>query len=67
MRIITFEDKDAVALLDRLKLAKLEGQRVDWKQRIQEGQIDGVLSDMHRAFHYEVTRWLQDQGASCVR
>jgi hypothetical protein len=21
---------------------------------------------MHRAFHYHVVRWLQEQGASCV-
>jgi hypothetical protein len=63
MRIITFEDKDAIALLDRLKLEKLEGQRTRWT----DGEQRQLAEDIHRSFHYHVVRWLQEQGASCVR
>ena len=72
MRLITFEDKDALALLDRLELKRLQGPRADLVEDLrsrkpEEAAAQGVLDALHRAFHYEVVRWLQEQGARCVR
>jgi hypothetical protein len=69
VRAIIIDEKDACNLLDQLKLATFE----DYAQR--ECEIYGVskearkaiINEIHRAFHYRVTRWLQEQGASCVR
>jgi hypothetical protein len=63
VRIITFEDKDALALLDELELASF---RADPSQMLTGSREVITVADMHRRFHYIVTLWLQKQGASCV-
>jgi len=55
MRILLIKDEDVSILLDKLKLSKFQQGEYD-EQKKQE------LDDMHRRFHYEVTRWFQDQG-----
>ncbi len=60
MKIITFEEKDARALLAKLKLD--ESQCV--KNHPDQWELIG---EIHGQFHYEVVKWLQDQGADCIR
>lgn len=68
MRAIIIDDKDARALLDRLNIAKFD-QRFNGllDEAITHGRRDEAVELMHRAFHFEVTRWLQEQGASVIR
>lgn len=72
MRAIIIDDKDARALLDSLKLEKLNllterqfGRSTFWEQ--EQPAIQALLKDMHSCFHFIVCKWLQDQGASVVR
>lgn len=55
MKYILSEDKDAVALLDKLRLVK-------FTQREYSQCSEQDFADMHRTFHYHVVTWLQDQG-----
>lgn len=61
MKAIIITDAEARSLLASLELTKL---------RHKEGRLTHVETDAfenaHRAFHYVVTRWLQDMGAECV-
>lgn len=59
MRAIIIDDADARALLDQLKLTAL--------QNAHHLRLNMTIDDMHRTFHYVVTRWLQEQGADVVR
>lgn len=75
MKAIIIQDHDAANLLDSLKLEQLsdkhpftsrEGalhQLTPDERRYQQQ----ITEDMHRRFHYIVTRWLQEQGASVNR
>lgn len=75
MRAIIISDNDARALLDSLKLERLQsdgytlGVRAIGAEPTVEQQriMDGLLNEAHRTFHYVVCRWLQDQGANIVR
>lgn len=58
MRAIIIDDKDARALLDSLELEKM-------RLPLRGAQIP--VEEIHRAFHYKVCCWLQDQGANVVR
>ena len=58
MRAIIIQDKDAKDLLRRLELVVLRDTHARSRCLTGEGK-----ADMHRIFHYEVVRWLQDQGA----
>ena len=63
MRVIIIEDKDARALLDSLKLESLivnQGFGGDPNNK-------SLVSSIHRAFHYRVCVWLQEQGCDVVR
>jgi hypothetical protein len=96
MRAIIIDHKDALALLDQLKLETMDASGRDYPtveievRRILDKKL-GPLSDdkaietsgavasllcgpsgeivkeIHRRFHFVVVRWLQEQGASCVR
>lgn len=73
MRAIIIDEKDAKALLDRLKLESFRqdapGYGVEQSEAwstLPENMRKTIISEMHRRFHYIVTKWLQDQGASCV-
>lgn len=74
MRAIIIDDKDASALLDQLKLEAFTSEPFgastrhvieDRKLRPEEYRM--LADDIHRRFYFIVTRWLQEQGASCVR
>jgi phage tail sheath gpL-like len=71
MKAIIIDEKDACALLDQLKLAKFEDAGTRVIARVEnispEMLRSQLLDEMHRHFHYVVCRWLQEQGASCVR
>ena len=71
MKAIIIQDSDAANLLDLLKLEKFSDPQM-WQHNdawnvipAQERQV--MLDNLHRKFHYIVCRWLQEQGASCVR
>ena len=71
MKAIIIQDADAANLLDLLKLEKFSDpqmwQNNDAWHAIPKQSRDQMLDDLHRKFHYIVCRWLQEQGASCVR
>ena len=71
MRAIIIEDKDARAILDKLKLESLKDLRftngVEVGKVLSQRDIDSMVSEIHRKFHYEVCSWLQDQGASVTK
>ncbi len=54
-KCIISEDKDGIALLDKLRLNK-------FTQREYSQCSADDFADMHRTFHYHVVKWLQDQG-----
>lgn len=58
MRAIIIQDTDAKALLDRLELVKL---------RPRYTETPASVDEIHRTFHFEVCRWLQEQGADVAR
>jgi hypothetical protein len=64
MRAIIIQDADAKALLDRLELRRLKGDNI-LLNRPPEGTA--MVDWVHRSFHYEVCRWLQEQGADVTR
>lgn len=64
MRAIIIDEKDVQALLNELKLEKMSGGT---GRRWGDPNNPPTVDEMHRAFHYIVVRWLQEQGASCVR
>lgn len=75
MRAIIIDDKDAIALLDKLKLESMERDNLggygvctqdEWFS-LPESTRKDIVNRIHGRFHYAVCRWLQDQGASCVR
>lgn len=71
MKAIIIQDSDAANLLDLLKLEKFSDPQM-WKHNdvwnaMPEQLRKEMLDNMHRKFHYIVCRWLQEQGASCVR
>lgn len=61
MKIIIFTDSDAQFLLAQLELNSLRPGNI----RSDPNQPASV-EDMHRAFHFVVCRWLQEQGADIV-
>lgn len=63
MKVIIIQDTDARALLDKLKL---ESMRENNHFRTTEFDRPASVTDIHRAFHYIVCRWLQEQGADVV-
>jgi hypothetical protein len=62
MRAIIIDDKDALALLDQLDLARMRSENDKYPS-----DAPPTFAEIHRTFHYVVVRWLQEQGASCVR
>ncbi len=72
MKAIIIQDADACNLLD---LLKLEGFDTTKHVLARTGDIFGltdaalkaIVADVHGKFRYIVCRWLQEQGASCVR
>lgn len=75
MRAIIIDDKDSRALLDRLKLESFErnnlgGYGVSEAEAwcaLPESTRRAIVERIHGRFHYVVTSWLQEQGASTNR
>lgn len=61
MKVIIISEVEARALLDQLELRKMRDSNVTSLD-----PEDPRVSDMHRAFHYVVCRWLQEMGADVV-
>ena len=55
MRVVVIKDEEAKALLEKLQLIEF---------RLKEEHDPALVDEIHRKFHFEVTRWLQAQG--CV-
>jgi len=70
-RVIQFDEADGRALLDRLELQKFRPPQLFddlvAAGKLTEAQKLILLVDFHRHFHYEVCRWLQEQGADVAR
>lgn len=71
MKAIIIQDSDAANLLDLIKLEKFSDPNMwqhndDWNS-LPSALRQHMLDHMHSKFHYIVCRWLQEQGASCVR
>lgn len=62
MRVIIIEDKDAKALLKQLELRKLQGPSRMLTDNA--GCDTATFNEVHRLFHFEVCRWLQEQGCN---
>ena len=71
MKAIIIQESDAANLLDLLKLEQFSDpqmwEHADAWHSIPNTTREQMLNHVHRKFHYIVTRWLQEQGASCVR
>jgi len=61
MRAIIIEDKDAQALMDKLKLGSMQEGNV---LRFRDSNEPATLKEVHGAFVYVVVQWLQDQGCT---
>lgn len=57
MKAIIITDMDCDHLLDQLELSKLRKANVLQKEY---GPVS--IDEMHRSFHFVVTRWLQAHG-----
>jgi hypothetical protein len=71
MKAIIIQDSDASNLLDLLKLDKFSEPHM-WQNSDEWNALPAnlrkyMIEKMHSKFHYTVCRWLQEQGASCVR
>jgi len=55
-------DHDARALLNKLELVSLRAHNHVCK----DSEDPVTFAEVHRAFHYVVVQWLQEQGADCV-
>lgn len=68
MRVIILEDKDSIALIEQLELAKLKARRDPSSMNpFKKEDVKWTIDDVHRWFHYHVVRWLQDQGCEVIR
>lgn len=68
MKAIIISDSDARALLDQLKLeaVEMDAPHVVFGLPPEEVLVPAVRSEVHRRFHYVVTRWLQEMGADVL-
>ncbi len=55
MKAIILNDDDCTELVEKLELLKLRKTEFDEVNKL-------VITDAHRAFHYEVMSWLQKHG-----
>ena len=71
MKAIIIQESDAANLLDLLMLEKFSDPQ-QWTNNdawhaLPQNVRTEMADQLHRKFHYIVCRWLQEQGASCVR
>ena len=62
MRVVIISDAESLALLDSLELEKFQAEA-----QFQGTTPESIAENMHRRFHYVVTRWLQSVGAESHR
>jgi hypothetical protein len=70
MRAIIINDNDARSLLDQLRLESFKGIAscpLADNLNLQPEQLGLVVNEIHRKFHFIVSQWLQEQGASLIR
>lgn len=60
MKAIIVSETELNALLDRLELVSLR-KATHWPGQKPDSQ---EITEAHRAFHYEVTRWIQEVGGT---
>lgn len=58
MRAIIISEADARGLVDRLKLRALQDDAI----MRDDPSRPPTMADVHRAFHYVVMSWLEEQG-----
>lgn len=63
MRVIIIDEKDAIALVDKLQLTALRKDHPNYENPGKPLTVEQI----HKIFHYEVVQWLQDQGANVTR
>lgn len=68
MKAIIIEEDRFVDLTNNLKLAREDLRVYNTQQRlnIDKDIWSMALDEAHRRYHYEVVRWAQSHGASCV-
>lgn len=72
MRVILIEEKDAKALLQSLAIVSMTARNLggyDVSQSeawlgLPETTRRAIVDTIYSRFHFAVTRWLQDQGAT---
>ena len=73
MKAIIIEEHRFVELIETLRLQKsdLTFRGTNFLAQKPEGmdqqKWEGVIQDVHHAFHCTFVRWAQAEGASCVR
>lgn len=73
MKAIIISDADARALLDQLKLEAVDRGTTyihgvpPEHHDLAVKMLPAIEVDVHRRFHYVVTRWLQEMGADTLR
>ena len=67
MRAIIIDDKDAIALLEQIELAKFTPDMLMPRYSLTDDQLARMTEGFHRRFHFIVTRWLQEHGARVIR
>lgn len=74
MRVAIVKDEDSLALLDALELAKFttkpHGTNINTiteRHGLTERELEFIVGDIHRRFHYIVTGWLQKQGLDIIK
>ena len=73
MRAIIIDDKDAVALVEKLKLEKFvfaperDIINICESHHMSKKEFDSIVESIHEKFHYIVVSWLQDQGAKLTK
>lgn len=67
MKVIIIEDKDARALVKELEFQYMKEVGVLLHFNQDDVATKQTVADIHRAFHYVVVRWLQDQGCETTK
>lgn len=64
MRAIIISDNDARSLLDQLRLESMCKNHPIFRR---DPDQPATTEEMHRVYHFIVTQWLQDMGATISR
>lgn len=67
MRAVICEEKDGITLLESLELQRMKQANVLTRLNPEDPADQATVQSVHRAFHYVVVQWLQDQGFKVTR